>query len=147
MFNIFQCAKRTAKHLGDRFAMAPGLGLLAQVMPNLFQVLWSYRVPALSALDLPNWRSFCRCAIRFCRHTTGFSFPERSLLHMYLIHSGGFFKRLKDLDLELSITKQTISKTCIFEQEEPSPHLAREFSSSHSSISLNLQFRLHTWET
>lgn len=138
MSNIFQCASRIARHFGDRFAMASSLVLQVQVMLHLLQVLWNSCVPGLSELGIQIWYSFLQMCYSFWQTYNRFQFPWI----LPVAHAFNKFRssvnRLKVLDLELSITKQIILKTCVFEQEEPSPHLARELSSSCSSLSPNL---------
>lgn len=114
MFNTFQCTDWVAKHFGDRFAMAPGLVLQVQVMLHLLQILWNYCVPALSALGIPIWYSFLQMCYSFWQIYNRFQFPWiLSVAHAFNTFRS-FVKRLKVLDLELSITKQIILKTCVY---------------------------------
>lgn len=114
MFNIFQCANWITKHFGDRFAMAPGLVLQVQVMLHLLEVLWNYCVPALSALCFPIWYFFLQMCYSFWQTYNRFQFPWILSIAHALNTFKNFVKRLKDLDLELFITKQIILKTCVY---------------------------------
>lgn len=74
----------------------------------------NYCVPALSALGIPIWYSFLQMCCSFWQIDNRFQFPwNLSVAHAFNIFRS-FVKRLKVLDLELSITKQIILKTCVY---------------------------------
>lgn len=147
MFNIFQCTNWIARHFGDRSAMAPGLVLQLQVMLHLLHVLWNYCVPVLSALGIPIWYSFLQMWCSFWQTYNRFQSPWiPSVAHAFNMFRS-FVKQLKDLDLELSIKKQIILKTCVHLSEKSQvPIWQGEPSSSHSIISPDLRSQFYTCE-